>query len=72
LLSHDPRIARTQYFVDRVFWSEAFGACHTARDTPTAIQAAGFEMERRRRIWVAPIPMVVQVATHALGRAHRR
>jgi SAM-dependent methyltransferase len=72
VLSHKPRIARTQRFVDRTFWPKAFGGCHTARDTPAAIEAAGFEIERQRRIWVAPIPVVIPVATHALGRARRR
>jgi ubiquinone/menaquinone biosynthesis C-methylase UbiE len=72
VLSHEPRIARTQHFVDRLFWPKAFGGCHTARDTPAAIEAAGFEIEEQRRIWVAPIPGVVPVATHALGRARRR
>ena len=72
VLSHDPRIARTQHFVDRTFWPKAFGGCHTARDTPAAIEAAGFEIEQERRMWVAPIPIVVPVATHVLGTARRR
>lgn len=72
VLSHKPRIARSQHFVDRTFWPRTFGGCHTARDTPAAIEAAGFEIEQQRRIWVAPIPVVFPVATHALGRARRR
>ena len=72
VLSHDSRIARTQHFVDRTFWPKAFGGCHTARDTPAAIEAAGFEIEQERRMWVAPIPFVVPVATHVLGAARRR
>ncbi len=72
VLSNEPRIARTQRFVDRVFWPKAFGGCHTARDTPAAIEAAGFEIEEQQRIWVAPVPIVVPVATHVLGRARRR
>ena len=72
VLSHDSRIAGIQRFVDRAFWPQAFGGCHTARDTPAAIEAAGFEIEQERRMWVAPIPMVVPVATHVLGTARRR
>jgi ubiquinone/menaquinone biosynthesis C-methylase UbiE len=72
VLSYKPRIARTQHFVDRVFWPKAFGGCHTARDTPAAIEAAGFEIEQQRRLWLAPVPIVLPVATHVLGRARRR
>jgi ubiquinone/menaquinone biosynthesis C-methylase UbiE len=72
VLSHKPRIARTQRFVDRAFWPRAFGCCHTARNTPAAIDAAGFEIEEQQRIWVAPLPIVVPVATHVLGKARRR
>jgi ubiquinone/menaquinone biosynthesis C-methylase UbiE len=72
VLSDKPGVARTQHLVDRVFWPKAFGGCHTARDTPAAIEAAGFEIEQQRRIWVAPVPVVIPVATHALGRARRR
>ena len=42
VLSERPAIPRSQRTVDRVFWPRAFGGCHTARDTPTAIaEAAG-------------------------------
>jgi hypothetical protein len=57
--------------VDRVFWPRAFGGCHTARDTPAAIAAAGFEVEQQRTMWVNPVPIAFPVAAHAIGRARR-
>ncbi len=48
--SHRPALALSQRAVDRVFWPRAFGGCHTARDTPAAIAAAGFEVEEQRRL----------------------
>ncbi len=71
VLSHKAGIARSQRFVDRTFWPRAFGGCHTARDTAAAIAAAGFSIERQRRLWLAPVPLVVPVATHVLGVARR-
>jgi SAM-dependent methyltransferase len=46
--------------------------CHTAGDTPSAIAAAGFEVEQLRRIWVNPVPVAFPVGSHAIGRARRR
>jgi SAM-dependent methyltransferase len=66
--SERPRVASTQRAVDRMFWPRAFGGCHTARDTPAAIAAAGFEVEQVRRMSVSPVPLV---AEHVLGRARR-
>jgi len=71
VLSHKPRLASAQRLVDRLFWPRAFGNCHTARETPAAIEAAGFVIEEQRRLWVAPVPVVLPVATHALGIARR-
>jgi SAM-dependent methyltransferase len=70
--SDRPAVAFSQRAVDRVFWPRAFGGCHTARDTPSAIEAAGFEVEEQRRMWVNPLPIAFPVAPHAIGRAHRR
>ena len=72
VLSNRPALALSQRAVDRVFWPRAFGGCHTARDTPAAIAAAGFELEHQRRMWVNPVPIAFPVATHAIGRARRR
>ncbi len=70
--SDRPAVAFSQRAVDQVFWPRAFGGCHTARDTPSAIEAAGFEVEDQRRMWVNPLPIAFPVAPHAIGRAHRR
>jgi hypothetical protein len=70
--SDQPVLALSQRAVDRLFWPRAFGGCHTARDTTSAIEAAGFEVDDQRRMWVNPLPIAFPVATHAIGRAHRR
>lgn len=69
--SDRPAVALSQRAVDRVFWPRAFGGCHTARDTPAAIAAAGFEVEQQRTMWVNPVPIAFPVASHAIGRARR-
>lgn len=71
VLSHKAGVARSQRLVDRVFWPRAFGGCHTARNTPASIAAAGFSIERQPRMWVAPCAVAVPVATHVLGVARR-
>lgn len=70
--SHRPALALSQRMVDRTFWPHLFGGCHTARDTPSAIAHAGFDIEDQRRMWVGPTPIAFPVATHAIGRARRR
>jgi ubiquinone/menaquinone biosynthesis C-methylase UbiE len=69
--SDRPLVALSQRAVDRTFWPRAFGGCHTARDTTAAIEAAGFELEAQRRMWVNPVPVAFPVASHAIGRARR-
>jgi SAM-dependent methyltransferase len=64
-------VALSQRAVDALFWPRAFGGCHTARDTPGAIAAAGFDVEEQRSMWVNPLPIAFPVATHAIGRARR-
>ena len=72
VLSDRPALALSQRAVDRAFWTHAFGGCHTARDTPAAIEAAGFEIQSQRRMWVNPVPIAFPVAPHVIGRARRR
>jgi len=69
--SDRPALAFTQRAVDRTFWPHAFGGCHTARDTPGAIAAAGFEVEQLRRMWVSPVAIAFPVGPHVIGRARR-
>jgi SAM-dependent methyltransferase len=71
VLSRRRAVALSQRAVDKVFWPRAFGGCHTARDTPAAIAAAGFEVEEQREMWVNPVPIAFPVASHAIGRARR-
>ena len=71
VLSDRPGRARAQRAVDALFWPRAFGGCHTARDTPAAIAAAGFKIENQREIWVGPRALPSPAALHMLGRARR-
>lgn len=71
VLSHKRSVARSQRFVDRLFWPRAFGNCHTARDTPSAIAAAGFDVERQERVWEPPCALAVPVGAHVIGSARR-
>lgn len=66
-----PRMARWQRFVDRAFWPRCAGGCHTARDTPSAIAAAGFEIESRRDLRLQSVPSFMPVTPHVLGVARR-
>jgi SAM-dependent methyltransferase len=66
-----PGLARVQRTVDRLFWPRAFGGCHTARDTPAAIAAAGFAIEHNRALWLGPRRIPPPTAPHAIGRARR-
>jgi ubiquinone/menaquinone biosynthesis C-methylase UbiE len=68
--SEKPAIVRTQTAVDRTFWPRVFGGCHTARDTPRAIAAAGFDIERVQARPVGP-RAALPVRTHVIGTARR-
>ncbi|TKJ20643.1 class I SAM-dependent methyltransferase [Blastococcus sp. CCUG 61487] len=47
--SERPRHARIQGVLDATVWPRLGGGCHAARDTASAIEAAGFGVERMRR-----------------------
>jgi ubiquinone/menaquinone biosynthesis C-methylase UbiE len=64
-------LAYTQRAVDRMFWPRAFGGCHTARDTISAVSAAGFDVQQLRRISVGPIRAASPGAEHVIGSARR-
>jgi ubiquinone/menaquinone biosynthesis C-methylase UbiE len=66
--SQRPGFARLQRATD-VVWPHVAGGCHTHRDTARAIEAAGFEIERCRRLTFRPCTLVAPVAPHVLGRA---
>jgi ubiquinone/menaquinone biosynthesis C-methylase UbiE len=71
LATERPGLARVQRAVDRLFWPRAFGGCHTGRDTPAAITAAGFAIEDSRGLWLGPRTVPPPTAPHAIGRARR-
>jgi SAM-dependent methyltransferase len=49
-------------------WPRMCGGCHLARDTPSMIEAAGFDIERCRRFPFGPGPIAIP---HVLGVARR-
>jgi ubiquinone/menaquinone biosynthesis C-methylase UbiE len=55
-----------QRAADATFWPRAFGNCHTTRDTQTAIERAGFKIQRSRRLrfpeTAPPLPHIIGVA----------
>ncbi len=66
-----PAKARVQGLADRSgVWPLLAGGCHCSRDTITAIEAAGFEVESRRPIDAGPAWGLTN--PHVLGRARRR
>jgi SAM-dependent methyltransferase len=66
-----PRKARLQRRVDRSgLWPRMAGGCHCGRDTLAAIEAAGFGVERVRRLDVGP--GWSHTNPHVLGAARAR
>ena len=70
VLSQDAKVARLQNRIEPV-WRFCGGGCHPNRDTPAAIEAAGFTMERCRRFAFKPGPLMTVVEPHVIGTARR-
>jgi SAM-dependent methyltransferase len=70
VLAQDPKVARLQNRIEGV-WSFCGGGCHPNRDTPGAIRAAGFEIDRCRRFAFKPGPFMTVVEPHVIGVARR-
>ncbi|MGH2978814.1 MAG: class I SAM-dependent methyltransferase [Solirubrobacterales bacterium] len=70
VLADDPKVARRQNRIERV-WHFCAGGCHPNRDTPGAIEAAGFRIERCRRFPFKPGPLMTVVEPHVIGVARR-
>ena len=68
--SERPKLARVQRAVD-VVWPHVSGGCHTHRDTPRAIERAGFEIESCRRFRFRPCALLAPAEPHVVGRARR-
>ncbi|MEN8654241.1 class I SAM-dependent methyltransferase [Streptomyces sp. 21So2-11] len=61
----------TQRALDRTVWPLLFGGCHTARDPLAAIAAAGFEIERHRRLHVPEKGLKLPSSPCVLGIARK-
>jgi len=65
-------LARLQRIADALFWPTIGGGCHASRETRSAIERAGFAIERIREFAFRPAPALFLVAPHILGVARRR
>ena len=65
-----PGFARLQRAADLV-WPHLAGGCHTHRDTPRAIERAGFAIESCRRFPFRLCSFLAPIEPHVLGRARR-
>lgn len=63
-------LRRVQQLLDATVWPHVAGGCHTHRDTPSVIAAAGFEIEQLRR-FREPDTALVPVAPHVIGTGRR-
>lgn len=61
---------RLQRLADATFWPHVAGGCHLTRDTGTAIEQAGFEIQSKRRFNFSPGAPVPPIP-HILGVARR-
>jgi ubiquinone/menaquinone biosynthesis C-methylase UbiE len=72
VVADEHRLARAQRLLQRSrIWPSLMGGCHPARDTATAIEAAGFGIERCRRVSVRPNVLAAPVSPRILGMARR-
>jgi len=71
VLASDPGMARFQRFADRTFWPRLSGGCHAARDTASAIEAAGFHIESCDSFRFAASPATRHTSPRILGVARR-
>jgi ubiquinone/menaquinone biosynthesis C-methylase UbiE len=65
-----PGTARAQRILDATIYPYLAGGCHCARDTGTAIERAGFQIEHQERIAFKPSPLTPAIP-HILGAAAR-
>jgi len=70
VLSESAWEARFQRVADATLWPRLAGGCHLARDTTTAIERAGFQIETLERFRYSPAPFLPS-DPHVLGVARR-
>ncbi len=70
VLAEEPGLARLQRRVDLV-WPHLGAGCHASRDTPRAIEQAGFSVTSSRRFAFRPCVLFAPVFPHVIGRAVR-
>jgi hypothetical protein len=63
-------MVRAQRIADATIYPLMSGGCHCSRDTATAIERAGFQIERQERIRFKPSPLLPAIP-HILGAARR-
>jgi len=66
-----PGLRLAQRIVDATIWPRLGGGCHTSRDTRSAIERAGFVIERCREFMFQPCALLFPSAPHILGVARR-
>ena len=66
-----PSLRRIQRLMDASVWPRLTGGCHASRDSATAIQAAGFSMERLHSFRFPETRIPFPTAPHIVGVARR-
>ncbi|MBO0819078.1 MAG: class I SAM-dependent methyltransferase [Actinobacteria bacterium] len=64
-----PGLARVQRLLDATVWPHLAGGCHLGRDTASAIEHAGFTVDRLGEFLFPPAP--TPVSFHICGTARR-
>ncbi|MEV3961527.1 methyltransferase domain-containing protein [Nocardia sp. NPDC050193] len=67
--SPSPGMQRVQRLLDATVWPVLNGGCHTGRDHPGALAAAGFEITDIERFSFPPMRFPFPAGAHALGTA---
>jgi ubiquinone/menaquinone biosynthesis C-methylase UbiE len=70
VIAHPKWESRFQRLADATFWPHVAGGCHLARDTTSAIEQAGFQIETCERFPFTPAPFLPP-DPHILGTARR-
>ncbi len=71
VISRQPAAAALQRLADATFWPRALGGCHLSRDTRSAVESAGFDVQRCERFVftpgppIPPIPYILGIARAA-------